>query len=285
MKLGSEQHKELFCRHFLESHLPYEPEQLPWPDLDSDALQRLRAIPFWKEALHIETEAGVMVSTFASKIEDPLLHEAIALQGYEEQRHSRLIKFLIDHYGVDVPAPGEVILPANVEGAFTNFGFEECLDSYFAFGMFGLAREAGYFPEAMFQIFDPILYEEARHIVFFVNWFTYLQIQRGWGWSGFRAANTLKHYGRALWGLVKTFGGLGDKREGQAFSVTGASSFVDELTLELLLTTCLAENDKRMQSFPPELLQPQLLPTLSKLALRMVRLLPKRQAVPSAQQG
>ncbi len=60
MKLGSEQHKELFCRSFIESHLDYEPEQLPWPELDSVALERLRGIPFWKEALITEREAGLM---------------------------------------------------------------------------------------------------------------------------------------------------------------------------------------------------------------------------------
>jgi hypothetical protein len=31
MKIGSEAHNELFCRSFMESHLEYEPEQLPWP--------------------------------------------------------------------------------------------------------------------------------------------------------------------------------------------------------------------------------------------------------------
>jgi hypothetical protein len=38
MKIGSEAHKELFCRSFMESHQKYEPEQLPWPDLDDASL-------------------------------------------------------------------------------------------------------------------------------------------------------------------------------------------------------------------------------------------------------
>ena len=81
MKLGSEQHKELFCRSFIEGHLKYEPEQLPWPELDGLALERLQTIPFWKEALYTERKAGMMVSAFAKTISDPAIQDAIALQG------------------------------------------------------------------------------------------------------------------------------------------------------------------------------------------------------------
>jgi hypothetical protein len=78
MKLGSEQHKELFCRSFINSHLKYEPEQLPWPELDGLALERLQAIPFWKEALYTERKAGEMVSTFAKEVSDATIQDAIA---------------------------------------------------------------------------------------------------------------------------------------------------------------------------------------------------------------
>lgn len=56
-------------------------------------------------------------------------------------------------------------LPQNIEQNFSHFGFEECLDSFFAFGLFRVAREASVFPEQIFTIFDPILDEEARHLV------------------------------------------------------------------------------------------------------------------------
>lgn len=57
---GSEAHKELFCRDFIASYLPYEPEQLPWPDLDGRSRARLRAVPFWEEVLHTEKAAGAV---------------------------------------------------------------------------------------------------------------------------------------------------------------------------------------------------------------------------------
>lgn len=65
MQIGSTEHKELFCRSFLESHRAYEPADLPWPELDGLSLARLRAIPIWKLALEIEVAAGVMLAEIA----------------------------------------------------------------------------------------------------------------------------------------------------------------------------------------------------------------------------
>ena len=276
IKLGTEEHKKRFCQQFIDTHLNYEPETLPWPELEGVALERMRSIPFWKEALYTERKAGIMVSRFAQTVKDPVLKEAIALQGREETRHGRLIGYLIEHYGIEIEEPEKVEIPDNIEMAFTDFGFEECLDSYFAFGMFDIAHQANYLPDEVFAIFDPILDEEARHIVFFVNWFTYLQIQRGQGFSALRALRTSWHYGRALKGLIDVFGGVAE-RDDQAFTATSATMFMDDLTPELFFETCLQQNAKRMNKFAPELLQPELLPNLSKFALLFLRLFPKKR--------
>jgi hypothetical protein len=130
----------------------------------------------------------------------------------------------------------------------------------------------------MFEIFNPILDEEARHIVFFINWVTYLQIQQGRGWEIARAAHALWYYGRALWNLVQTFGGSQQEQE-KAFPATGANTFMDDLTPELFFSTCLAENAQRMGAFDSRLLQPQLLPRLCGIALRVLQLLPRRPAI------
>jgi len=276
IKLGTEEHKKSFCQQFIDTHLNYEPETLRWPELEGVALERMRSIPFWKEALYTERKAGIMVSRFAQTIEDPILKEAIALQGREETRHGRLIGYLIKHHGIEIEEPEKAEIPDNIEIAFTDFGFEECLDFYFAFGMFDIAYQAKYLPDEVFAIFDPILDEEARHIVFFVNWFTYLQIQRGQGYSPLRALRTSWHYGKALKGLIDVFGGVAESDD-QAFTATSATMFMDDLTPELFFETCLQQNAKRMSKFAPELLQPELLPNLSKIALLFLRLLPKKK--------
>jgi hypothetical protein len=282
MKLGSQSHKELFCQSFLDSHLNYEPESLPWPELDGVMLERLRSIPFWWEALKTEQNAGRMVKAFAETIADPLIKQAVLLQAEEESRHGRLIRYLIDRYGIILEEPAITPLPDTIQTAFIDFGFSECLDSYFAFGMFGIAREARYLPDAFFRIFDPILNEEARHIVFFVNWYTYLQINQGRGFSGLRGLNTLWGYKRALQDLLHIFGGGGETGE-RRFTTTGANNFMADLTPEKFFSTCLSENAQRMTVYDPQLLQPSLMPHLSKLALGVLKLRPQKRSIPMAE--
>ncbi|HLO86094.1 MAG TPA: ferritin-like domain-containing protein [Nostocaceae cyanobacterium] len=275
MKLGSVEHKELFCRQFMETYRDYEPESLPWPDLDDVALATLRGIPFWEKALDIEREAGAMVSTYAKTVKDPLIQEAIALQGREESRHSRLIQTLINRYGIEISARPPVILPENIEPAFITFGFEECVDSFFAFGLFAIAKEANIFPEQLFTIFDPILDEEARHIVFLVNWFTYIQIERGQGFPLLRNTKTLLYYAKALSNLIGAFSGTDSS--GTGFTATGANTFMDNLTLEKFIAVCLRENEYRMSKYDSRLLQPRFIPRLTNIAYKILQLIPKRK--------
>jgi hypothetical protein len=276
MKVGTESHKQLFCQQFLDSHLIYEPEQLAWPQLDDQSLERLRGIPFWEEALSTERQAGIMVSAFAETVSDPLIREALALQGQEEARHARLLEFMFKHYDIKVPERPIAPLPANLEADFIDFGYSECLDSFLAFGMFAIVRQAQAVPEPLFKLFDPILHEEARHIVFFVNWMDYLQVQRGRGAKPFRAVNSLWHYGRAvqqLLGIVNQ-----PASDGSGFTATGVTEFATDLTLESFLANCLQANHHRMSEFDPQLLQPELMPKLTAIALRVLKSRPRLRA-------
>src|SRR5262245_7174114 len=118
MKIGSEEHKERYCRQFIASHESFEPDRLPWPELDGTALARLRSVPFWQEVLRTERRAGTIVNAFAGTIEDPLVRDAVTLQGVEEARHARLIEVMIDRYGIQIVEPPLERLPADIETAF-----------------------------------------------------------------------------------------------------------------------------------------------------------------------
>jgi len=100
--IGSEAHKERFCGQFIDSHRDFDPESLPWPELDDVSLQRMRAVPFWEEVLHTERRAGRIVKAFARTISDPLVREAIELQGFEEERHARFLGAMVRRYGLAV---------------------------------------------------------------------------------------------------------------------------------------------------------------------------------------
>jgi hypothetical protein len=266
MRIGSQEHKELFCRTFLDAHRSYEPKTLPWPDLSEVHLERIKAIPFWRTALGVEQNAGRMVGGFAQTIRDPLVREAVELQAYEESRHARLLSTFIERYGIDVEPPS---MPEKkpTKSNFTVFGYEECLDSYFGFGIFGIARRYAYMPDEMLELFEPILLEEAQHIVFFVNWVAYTRAQEGVEALGVG----LSAYGylRAIGRLIAT--ATGAAAEGTGFLAPGAGSVgAPKMTAREFLESCDNENRKYMSVFDPRLVQPRVLPALGAIALRLL---------------
>src|SRR5215470_6864158 len=274
MKIGSEAHKQLFCGEFLGHHRSYDPAQLAWPTLDDQALGLLRGLPFWTHALQAEEDAGPMITACAALEPDRLMRRALELQALEEARHARIIKHMIERYRLPL---GEirVEMPADVLEAFIDFGFEECLDSFGAFGLFKLGREHLVMPAPLFDIFDQVMQEEASHIVFFLNWFAYRQANRGRLPSTFRHPKALKHYLRAL----RKLAGLAfanDDGEGKDFIVSGADAFVENLTPGAVLAACLEENTRRLAGFDRRLLRPQLAPRLARLALGVLNLRPRR---------
>ena len=280
LRVGSEAHKERFCRDFIASHQPYEPEQLPWPDLDGPDLDRLRAVPFWEEVLHTERAAGAKVNAYAALIKDPLIREAVDLQGVEESRHARMLRFMIQHYGINVSEHPLARFPSDLEKLFIDFGYGECLDAFLGFGAFTIARQARFLPESMFTIFDQLMQEETRHIVFFINWMAYRQVQRGWVAQQLRAATSLRFYGRAVRRLVGTIR-RGAESNGQDFSATQANLFLDGFSAATFLENCLQENTRRMSGFDAQLLQPRLLPALARVALFGMKLWPQNRRNPT----
>jgi hypothetical protein len=278
VQIGSEAHRDLFCRDFVASYQDYAPETLPWPDLDEAALARLRAVPFWEEVLHTELRAGAIVKAFTETIDDPVLREAVALQGFEEARHADLIRVMIRRYGIDVAEHPQTPVSADTETAFKDFGFGECVDSFLGFGVFKIARQSGFLPESMFAIFDTLMYEETRHIVFFVNWMAYRQAQRGWHARLMRPAAALKFYARAFRRMIGTARRGAEANGGKDFTATQASMFLDGFTFRRFLEDCYSENARRMSAFDPTLLKPSFLPALADVALASLRLWSFRRA-------
>jgi hypothetical protein len=278
--LGSPAHRDLFCHSFVASHLAYEPASLPWPTLDAAALARLRSLPFWGEALATEGETGAKIAAYADTVRDPTLRSALALQGREELRHAALLETLTRRYDIPVVPRRVMPLPDDVSLAFVDAGYGECVDSFFAFGLFALARRSDLFPESLLALVEPIVEEEARHIVFFANWEAYTQIDSGKNVRMWRAARAIRYYLRAVRRRLGVFRGA---REGSGFTAAGATDVSLGLTPEGFLETCLQENARRLSAFDPYLLRPRLVPALVRLVLRSLRLArSRREATPRA---
>jgi len=259
--IGSEAHKELFCRSLVEGHERYDPQALPWPALDEDSLRRLRALPFWPMALQAETNAGAMVSGFGETIKDPMIREAVLLQGFEEGRHGRLIQALVDRYDLKAVAQPPQLQPT--ESAFIHFGYCECLDSFLGFGAFRLARELHFLPESLISLFTRVLWEEARHIVFFVNWIAYERVQRGYGGPLMQAIQTAIGYIRALFDRIVNNGKMTQEAK--------EPLELPNVTFSGLLSASLTENDALMARFDPRLLRPRVMPVLARGMLEAIQ--------------
>src|SRR5215831_12402757 len=245
MRIGSDEHKQRFCRQFIASHCRFDPATLDWPDLDDAALQRLHGIPFWQEVLYTERRAGAIVAAYARTVADPLVREAVCLQGFEEARHAELLRVMIHRYSIAVDEVPLEPINSDPRRAFADFGYGECLDSFLGFGVFGIARRSGFLPEPLFEIFDMLLGEEARHIVFFVNLMAWQLTARGYGAWWLRGANAAWYYRRAAARLLGTVRRGRSANDGKNFSATQAGVFLDGFTFRDFVNECWAEHARR----------------------------------------
>jgi len=266
IKIGSEDHKRLFCRTLLDTFDPYKPALIAWPQLAPDALARLTGLPFWGIAVQTEDRATVHIANMAKETADPLVREALELIAFEENRHRRVLEGLIAHYGIKHEESAPYVPSQRTEWNFMSTGYGECVDSFFAFGLFEVARRSGYFPPELVDTFEPVIQEEARHIVFFVNWAAYMQANKSLvarPWFAVKRLALLAENGFARLGLAK-----GDQED---FANNGKDSVGVDIGLREFMDICLAENDRRMRHLDDRLLRPQIMPRLAKVARLFVR--------------
>jgi hypothetical protein len=152
-------------------------------------------------------------------------------------------------------------------------GYSECIDSFFAFGLFEAARRSGYFPGELVETFEPVIQEEARHILFFANWVAWYRRSLPWY--------------RRPWFLAKTCGvwislirdrvslARGFDKNGAAqdmnFPANVGDSVGGGVSAGALIDWCLAENDRRMGGYDARLLRPTLVPKLARIVRRFIK--------------
>jgi len=278
---GSSDQRRLLARFFIETHVDFTPEAIRWPTLQGEALARLVHLPFWQEAVSTEAMTSQTVAAATALEADPLLRRAIALQGFEEQRHARLLQALTTHFGIPI-SPPERHASSSLERDFLFAGFGECFDSFFAFGLFRLAQSSGYFPAELVQIFEPIIQEEARHILFFVNWVRYRRrLLRWWqrplfrlrcGWIILQQVLSRVHTARSL-------GANPAARPAAAtdnFTLSAHRQLGEPVTLRRLLQLCLQESERRLSPYDARLARPRLVPRLAGALYRLIDLWPHR---------
>ncbi|HWA78971.1 MAG TPA: ferritin-like domain-containing protein [Acetobacteraceae bacterium] len=272
---GRDAHKEMFARMLLETFNPYKPAVIAWPVLDDEAKARLVNLPIWDIAVQTEGRARLRMLSYARTVADPLVRQALELNGWEEGRHKEVLARLVAFYGIQLEPEPEYVEPKDPEWSYLVTGFGECIDSFFAFGLFETARRSGFFPSELVETFEPVIQEETRHILFFVNWLAWHK-------------RTMKLWRRpyfffrvlAVWALLLgermniakdvSSGETGSKQDAN-FTLTGANKVGYEIDTAELLDICLAENDRRMAGYDKRLLRPTTMPRLVRFARFFMR--------------
>jgi hypothetical protein len=254
---------------FHETFNPYKPSVIDWPRLDPPALERLTSLPIWDIAVQTEGKARLRMQCYAASLHDQAWHDAISLNGWEEGRHKEVLGNLVRAYGIALAPEPAYDQPSDPEWAYLITGFSECIDSFFAFGLFELARRSGYFPPELVDTFEPVIQEEARHILLFANWLAWHRRRlplwrRAWFEARVAAAWAFLAWERI--GIARGVSGGNDKAPDNNFTLNGSRAVSDvDIKLTPFMAICLAENDRRFAGYDRRLLRPTTMPAIARL--------------------
>ena len=267
---GSPAHRRATCRMFHETFNPYKPAVIDWPKLDPPALERLIALPIWDIAVQTEGQARLRMGAYARSLADPEMAEAIALNAWEEGRHKEVLSRLVEAYGIPLAPEPEYRAPRDIEWAYLVTGFGECIDSFFAFGLFALAKRSGFFPPELVETFEPVMQEECRHILLFANWLAWHRARLPlWRRPVFelRVAAVWVFLLRKRIGIARGMGGDGKpKVRSSNFTLTsGKAASGEDISPAALMELCLIENDRRFAGYDQRLRRPMTVPLVARI--------------------
>ncbi|WP_295996553.1 ferritin-like domain-containing protein [Rugamonas sp.] len=270
---GSPRHLHMFCQMLLHTHNPYKPAVIDWPPLTPDALRRVTSLPIWDIAVQTEGRASIRVRSFAATVRDPLLRQALEMDGAEEARHKDVLSKLVQAYGIALAPEPAYLAPDDPEWGWLLTGYSECIDSFFAFGLFAAARRSGFFPPELVDTFEPVIQEEGRHILFFVNWAAWHRRNLPWWRRPLYTAKVARVWLYLIWERIGIARGIDTDGMAQDanFTMNGSAMLGEALSPRTMIELCLEENARRMAGYDSRLLRPQTVPRLARWALRLLR--------------
>jgi hypothetical protein len=231
------------------------------------------SLPIWDIAVQTEGRASIRVSTYAASVDDPLLREAITMSGDEEARHKVVLSKLVQAYGIEIAPEPPYPAPDNALRAWMLTGYSECIDSFFAFGLFEAARQSGFFPEELVETFEPVIQEEARHILFFANWVAWYRRSLPWykrPWFLLQIASVWFSLIRDRVSLARGFDTSGAAQD-MNFPANVGDSVAGAVSARALVDLCLEENERRMSGYDVRLLRPVTVPWLAGIVRRFIK--------------
>ena len=113
--------------------------------------------------------------------------------------------------------------------------------------------------------------EEARHILFFVNWAAWHRRTMPWWRRPWFELKVLGIWMVLIWERLAIARNVDHGVQDNNFTVTGAKSVGADVSAADLVELCLAENHRRMAVYDARLLRPAAVPALARLASRLLR--------------
>lgn len=272
---GTDRHRIETCRMFRDTFNPYRPAVLDWPALEPETLRRIVSLPIWDIAVQTEGKARLRMAAYAKTLPDPDMRDALALNAWEESRHKEVLSRMVAAYGIQLAPEAKYEYPRDPEWAYLVTGYSECIDSFFAFGLFEAARRSGLFPAELVDTFEPVMQEECRHILLFANWAAWHRARLPWWRRIAFEARVLAVWGFLGWeriGLARSMDAQGNQQaQDNNFTVKGAQAVTDGgIGARELMALCLTENERRFAGYDTRLLRPTTMPRLVKFALRFM---------------
>ncbi|MDD2705817.1 MAG: ferritin-like domain-containing protein [Acidocella sp.] len=272
IKPGGQAHYEMFTQLLSATYNPYKPAVLDWPKLDPETLKRITSLPIWDIAVQTENKAGARIAFYAQTVPQKELRDALIHMAGEERRHRDVLARLVAAYDIPVQPDAEYVLPNDAEWGFLVTGYSECIDSFFAYGLFELARRSGFFPADLVETFEPVMQEEARHILFFTNFIAWKRATMPLWKRPFFEAKVAAVYAYLIWeriGIAKDVDGL--EGADANFTMNGSQAISDEMDPAKLIDICLVQDKLRMEGYDPRLIRPTTTPFLARLARLFIR--------------
>jgi hypothetical protein len=273
VRLGSDEHLRLLCLELLDTHDPYKPALIEWPSVSEETRARITSLPIWDIAVQTEGRAGLNVKTFAESKCQGLLKEAVQMNAFEESRHKQVLANMVEFYGIELRPEPEYKVPRNAEWAFMVTGYSECIDSFFGFGLFDLGKSTGFFPQELIDTFEPVMREEGRHILFFVNWVAWWRRTMPWWRRPYFELKVLAVWIFLIWeriGTARAVESHGNAADNN-FTMSGSKQLGVDVDFKQLARICLKENDRRLAPYDERLIRPRFVPALARLAIRFMK--------------
>jgi hypothetical protein len=215
------------------------------------------------------------MAAYASRVADPDMKAAIALNSWEENRHREVLSKMVRAYGILLAVEPPYVHPRDSEWAYLVTGYSECVDSFFASGLFEMARRSGFFPAELVETCEPVMQDECRHILLLANWVAWHRARLPWWrrvYFEMKVAAVGVFLGWERIGMARGMDADGNEtRQDNNFTVSGSKAVAGpEIQVRDLLALCLTENERRFAGYDARLQRPTTMPAVVRFALRFM---------------